>query len=125
MIALPGVAILSRRKRKENHFTSQSLTNRILLPSGDQSGARFWPRCPGRICGGVSASRPARPQQSSVVGLGLAGLVAMEMALSRPMPVEPARWLPVVRLMAAGLSVRFWLMERSAPKASRNPSYEL
>jgi hypothetical protein len=45
----------------------------------------------------------------------------MALALARPMPVEPARWLPIVRLMAAGLSVRFWLMERSAPKVSRNP----
>ena len=63
--------------------------------------------------------------QSTVVGLGLAGLVALELAQVRPVPVEVARWLPLIPLMAAGLFVRFWLMERSASKASRPASYEL
>jgi hypothetical protein len=62
--------------------------------------------------------------QSTVVGLGLAGLVAMELAQVRPMPVELSRWLPIIPLMAAGLFVRFWLMERSAAKASGAASYD-
>jgi hypothetical protein len=63
--------------------------------------------------------------QSTVVGIGLAGLVAMGLARVRPMPVEIARWLPVIPLMAAGLFVRFWLMERAASKASRGASSDL
>jgi hypothetical protein len=63
--------------------------------------------------------------QSMVVGIGLAGLVAMALAQVRPMPVEVARWLPLIPLMAAGLFVRFWLMERSASKASHEPSCDL
>ena len=63
--------------------------------------------------------------QSTVVGTGLAGLVAMGLAQVRPMPVEMARWLPVIPLMAAGLFIRFWLMERSASKASREASCDL
>jgi hypothetical protein len=43
----------------------------------------------------------------------------MELAQARPMPVGLARWLPVIPLMAAGLFVRFWLMVRSASKASQ------
>jgi hypothetical protein len=63
--------------------------------------------------------------QSTVVGIGLAALVVMELAQVRPMPVEMARWLPVIPLMAAGLFIRFWLMERSASKASREASCDL
>ncbi len=60
--------------------------------------------------------------QSTLVGLGMAGLVAMELAQVRPMPVELTRWLPTIPLIAAGLFVRFWLMERSASKASQGAS---
>jgi len=63
--------------------------------------------------------------QSTVVGLGLDGLVAMELAQMRPVPVEVARWLPLIPLVAAGLFVRFWLMERSASNASCRARYEL
>ena len=63
--------------------------------------------------------------QSTVVGIGLAALVVMELAQVRPMPVEIARWVPVIPLMAAGLFVRFWLMERSASKASREASCDV
>ena len=45
----------SQSKCKKNHFASRSLTKRIFRPSGDQSGARFWPRWPGMIWGGVLA----------------------------------------------------------------------
>lgn len=63
--------------------------------------------------------------QSTVVGLGLTGLVAMALAQVRPMPVEITRWLPLIPLMTAGLFVRFWLMEQSASKASRHASYDV
>ena len=63
--------------------------------------------------------------QGMVLGLGAAGLVAMGLSQARPMAVELARWLPIIPLMAAGLFVRFWLMERSAAKASRDASYDL
>ena len=63
--------------------------------------------------------------QSTVVGLGMAGLVAMALAQVRPMPVEITRWLPIIPLMTAGLFVRFWLMERSASKVSRGASYDV
>ena len=63
--------------------------------------------------------------QSTVVGIDLAGLVAMELTQVRPVPVEVARWLPLIPLVAAGLFVRFWLMERCASKASRRVGYEL
>jgi hypothetical protein len=49
----------------------------------------------------------------------------MELTQVRPVPVELARWLPLIPLVAAGLFVRFWLMERCASKVSRRVSYEL
>jgi hypothetical protein len=55
----------------------------------------------------------------------MAGPVAMGLSQARPMAMEPARWLPVIPLMAAGLFVRFWLMERAAPEASRSAIYDL
>ncbi len=63
--------------------------------------------------------------QGMALSLAAAGLAAMGLSQVKPMAMELARWLPLIPLMAAGLFVRFWLMERSASKASRGASYDL
>ena len=54
--------------------------------------------------------------QSAILCLGLAGLAAFVLAQWRPLPVGNHRTLLVIPLVAAGLSVRFWFLERFGVK---------